>query len=91
MVDKVVVVLAVVEGVKDQAIEEGSLVLGLSNNEWNFGESTLDEHVLRRVRQDLSIDGGGEPTGEGEEHLEDEKIFLDVAFLEAHLLFCAIQ
>ena len=75
MVNEVVIILAVVEGVEDQAVEEGSLVLGLSNDEWDFGESTLYKHVLRGVGQDLSINGGGKPAREGEEQLEDKIYF----------------
>ena len=73
VVDEVVVVDAVVEGVHDEAVEESALVLGLADDEGNLGEATLDKQVLGGVGQDLAVDGGGEPTREGEEHLKAKK------------------
>ena len=69
VVDEVVVVDAVVEGVQDQAVEESALVFGLTDDEGNLVEAALNEEILGRVGQDVAVDGGGEPAGEREEHL----------------------
>merc|ERR1719322_1817397 len=68
VVNKVVIILPVVEGVQSQSVEECSLVLGLSNNEGNHGELALDKNIFWTVQQNFAIDTGSEPTGEGPEH-----------------------
>ena len=70
VVDEVVVVDAVVEGVQDQAVEESALVLGLADHEGDLVEATLHEQVLGGVGQYVAVDGGGEPPREGVEHLK---------------------
>ena len=64
VINKVIVILAVVERVEDQSVKECSLVLGLTYNKWNFGESALDKQVLGSVGKDLSINIGSEPPWE---------------------------
>ena len=64
VINKVIVILPVVEGVEDQSVKECPLVLGLAYNEWNFGESALDKQVLGGVGKDLSINIGSEPPWE---------------------------
>ena len=64
VVNKVIVVLPVVERVEDQSVKECPLVLGLAYNEGNFGESALDKQVLGSVGKDLTIDIGSEPPWE---------------------------
>ncbi len=72
VVDEVVVVAAVVEGVKGEPVEEGALVLGLADDERDLGELAGQEDVLGLIRKHDPVDGGGEPPREGEEHLEQE-------------------
>ena len=70
VVDEVVVVVAVVEGVEGQAVEKGALVLSLAHDEGDLGELALEKEVLGGVGEDVTVDIGGEPTGEGKEHLK---------------------
>ena len=64
MIDEIVLILPVVEGVEGETVEERSLVLSLPNNKRNFGELALDQKVLRGVRKYVSINIGSEPSGE---------------------------
>ena len=70
VVNKVVIVLPVVEGVQSQSVEEGSLVLGLSHDEGDLGELALDKNIFWAVQQNIAVNTGSEPTGEGPEHLD---------------------
>lgn len=49
VVDKIIVILSVVEGIKCEAIEESSFVLGLTNNEGDFGELSLHKKIFWSV------------------------------------------
>ena len=64
MINEIVVILTIVEGVQSQAVEERAFVLGLSHNKRNFGELALHQKVLWGVRKYVSVNIGSEPSGE---------------------------
>ncbi len=69
VVDKVVVVDAVVERVHGQAVQVSSLVLVLADKDGDFVETAGTENVFRRIRQHSSVNNWSEPAREREESL----------------------
>merc|ERR1712110_546501 len=78
MVNEVIVILAIVERVEGEAVEESTFVLSLSNNEWNFGEFALHQKVFWCVRKDVSINIWSKPPRERKEHSHGVCSFNDV-------------
>ena len=64
VVNKVVIILTIVESVQSQTVEESSFILGLSHNEWNLGKLALNQNILRSVWKNITINTGGKPAGE---------------------------
>merc|ERR1719393_667992 len=64
VVDKIVIVLTVVERVQCQPVEEGALVLGLADDEGDLGKLALDENIFWRIQQNVAVNTWSKPAGE---------------------------
>jgi len=64
VIDEVVIILAIVEGVQGQSVEERTFVLGLAYDKWHLGKLALEQKILGGVGEHVSINAGSEPTRE---------------------------